>query len=66
MDDLERLAALVPALVRVVKALRDFGDDVRRHVRRNARLLGERCTLETPEVRPLDVLHAEEQPFVAP
>ena len=53
------------ALVGVVQALADFGDDVRADPRRNARRFGLGGAHQLAEIEPLDELHREEQPLVA-
>ncbi len=65
VDDLERQARLVFLLVGVVKPLRGLGDDPRAYPRRDTRRLRLRPAHQASEVAPLDVLHGEEQPFVA-
>ena len=66
VHDVERHAALVLALVRVVQALRGLGDDERRDARRDLRALAACAAAhELAEVEALDVLHREEQALVA-
>ena len=65
VHDVERLARLVRALVRVVQPVRDLAHDVGGDVGREALVRLARATHELAEVRPLDVLHAEELALVA-
>ncbi len=65
MDDVERRAALVALLVRVVQALGGFGDDPRGDPGRDARAFALGRAHEVAEVAALDVLHREDVPFLA-
>ena len=64
-DDVERLAGLVLLLVCVVQALGGLGDDPGADPGGDARPIGARARHQAAEVAALDILHGEEQPFVA-
>jgi hypothetical protein len=65
MHDLERLPAIVRALVRVVQAACNFAHDVCGNIRGEPLFTLAGAPHDLAEVGPLDVFHAEELPGVA-